>query len=73
MSRRDEVRQEPQQQSGGRSIDTTECDGVQSLHLGLEMIREIRHTCFMASSNSTRSITAFVSLYSFRACKAQPS
>jgi len=25
MSRRDEVRQEPQQQSGGRSIDTTEC------------------------------------------------
>lgn len=90
MSRRDEVRQEPQQQSGGRSIDTTECtcylgkggggggvaaagDGVQSLHLGLEMIREIRQTCFMASSNSTRSITAFVSLYSFRACKAQPS
>ncbi len=89
MSRRDEVSQEPQQQSGGRSIDTTECmcylgkgggggvaaagDGVQSLHLGLEMIREIRQTCFMASSNSTRSITAFVSLYSFRACKAQPS
>ena len=40
-------------------------------YLGLEMIREIRHTCFMASSNNTRSITAFVSLYSFRACKAQ--
>ena len=30
------------------------------------MMRLIRHTCFMASSKSTRSITGFVSLYSLR-------
>ena len=41
------------------------------VYLGLEMIREIRQTCFIASSNKTRSMTAFVSLYSFRACKMQ--
>mmetsp|Transcript_13360 Transcript_13360/g.32664 ORF Transcript_13360/g.32664 Transcript_13360/m.32664 type:complete len:278 (-) Transcript_13360:588-1421(-) len=35
--------------------------------LGLDTMREMRHTCFMASSNSTRSITALVSLYSFSA------
>jgi len=31
---------------------------------GLEMMREMRQMCFIASSNSTRSITALVSLYS---------
>ena len=34
---------------------------------GLEMMREMRHTCFMASSNKTRSMTALVSLYSLSA------
>lgn len=42
-----------------------------TMYLGLEMMREIRQTCFMASSNSTRSMTAFVSLYSFSACTDQ--
>jgi len=31
---------------------------------GLEMMREMRQMCFIASSNSTRSMTALVSLYS---------
>ena len=57
----------------GGGVQEGKGGSVESLHLGLEMIREIRQTCFMASSNSTRSITALVSLYSFRACKAQPS
>ena len=34
---------------------------------GLAMMREMRQMCFMASSKSTRFITAEVSLYSFSA------
>ena len=40
--------------------------------LELEMMRETRDTCFMASSNKTRSIAALVSLYSFRAVFRSP-
>jgi hypothetical protein len=32
-----------------------------------EMMRAILHTCFMASSNKTKSITGLISLYSLRA------